>query len=126
MTDLIHLLLVEDSSISFIDKCWLGDYNFRVDVVDDAHTALDKLTSASYDIVIMDLGEATLRRPYDLAERVRELKPGCIVIGVTSGISIEEAEPYFDAVEMRLGKNIIKIIEPVLQRYGFRVVQKER
>lgn len=126
MVDSIDLLLVEDGDISFVDQCWLGDYNFRVDLANDGQEALDKLTSASYDVVVMDLGEATLERPYDLVEKVRELKPGCVIIGVTNGLVKEEAEPYFDAVEWRLGKHMIHIVQPVLEAYGFKIIRKER
>ena len=88
----------------------------------DAKTPLEimsKITSKHYDLILIDLGESSIRRrPYAIAYIIRDAKPGALVVGVSGCATIEEYSSAFNEIIMD-GPNIHQRLETALRSSGF-------
>lgn len=105
----LKILVVEDNLINqLLTKKVLGKYNCQVDIADNGRIAIDKLATADYDIILMDI----MMPEMDGCEATKHIRNNMSlptsqipIIAMTANALVGEAEKY---IEMGMNDYISK------------------
>lgn len=128
--ELIRLLQVEDHKVfrEIFSELVLHKYeNIQIDSNKGkpVENILFDLDSKNYDMVLLDIGLCSLgERPYWVADKIKELRPGVVLIGTSPFCEVERQLPEeFDGFLLKSG-HYMNRFDKLLEKHGFEVKRK--
>ncbi|MBI2151148.1 hypothetical protein HYU21_00275 [Candidatus Woesearchaeota archaeon] len=127
----ISFLIVDDERYTGLYKDILERRfsNLQVRVGYSNEDVFEALNSGSYDVIFYDLGIGSddyLKRDYSIVEKIRELKPGAVIIGTSAFIQYHyDLECLDQKCDVGILNNHGKLTN-MLKEYGLNLIKTKR
>lgn len=109
-SQILRVLVVEDNKINqMVTKKIIEKNNFKCDIVEDGLTAIKKLETDNYDIILMDINMPIING-FETTRRIRALGITTPIVALTA---FDKQEITEEAVSCGMNDIIIKPFEPV-------------
>ena len=93
----VRILLAEDNPVNvMVASKFLNKWGVHLEVAENGAIALEKVASATFDLVLMDL-KMPVMDGYEASREIRKLLPGLPIIALTASATLEAQEKVFKA-----------------------------